>query len=101
MNGEITPEKAAAELWLRAWLDRHGDNPGFDAVMAVIRDGAWTDGDDMWPCTGQYSYWGPCLHFDGTDAHGDIPAEFWDHVEVYLGHPIPPDERAEGFSCSC
>ncbi len=30
-----------------------------------------------------------CLHVNGTDAHGDIPPEFWEHVAVVLGVPVP------------
>jgi hypothetical protein len=97
----ITPESAAAELWLRAWLKEHGDNPGFDAVVAVVRDGEWAPEDERsreW--LSGHNRWG-YLHFDGTDAHGDIPDEFWTHMEAYLGQTIPEADRAEGFSCSC
>lgn len=96
--------KEAAEQWLRDFLLRHGDNPGFDAVMAVIRDGSWTgESHGGWGGpTGRFSDWDEkYIHFDGVDAHGSIPDEFWHHVEVYLGRKIPADERAEGFSCSC
>lgn len=91
--------KKAAEKWLRDFLLRHGDNPGFDAVMAVIRDGSWDRSDGYGILTGHN--WGEYIHFNGTDAHGDIPAEFWDHVEVYLGRKIPTHDRAGYFSCSC
>jgi hypothetical protein len=94
--------KAEAEQWLRDWLDQHGDNPGFDAVMSVIETGSWQgEGHGPWEGPSGHNNWGEYIHFDGTDAHGSIPPEFWQHAEVYLGHPISEDERAEGFSCSC
>ena len=46
-----------------------------------------------------YTNDGEYLHFDGRDAHGVIPPEFWDHVENYTGKPCPL--RATYFSCSC
>lgn len=108
-SGETNPAEPAhaetkeeAEQWIRNWLDDHGDNPGFDAVMAVIRDGWWTgESHDGWGGPTGHNNWGEYLHFNGVDAHGEIPAEFWDHVEVYLGHKIATDDRAERFSCSC
>ena len=35
------------------------------------------------------------------DAHGDIPEEFWGHVENVLGRKIPARRRAKYFTCSC
>lgn len=94
--------KEEAERWIRDWLDDHGDNPGFDAVMAVIRDGSWRgESQGGWDGPTGRNKWGEYIHFDGTDAHGDIPAEFWYHVEVYLGRKIDSAARAEHFSCSC
>lgn len=39
------------------------------------------------------------LHFNGQDAHGAIPPEFWDHVEAVTGEKM--ERRADWFSCSC
>jgi hypothetical protein len=44
---------------------------------------------------------GEYLFFAGRDAHGEIPPEFWDHVEVVTGKKIGPEDRAQYFSCSC
>jgi hypothetical protein len=101
-SAQTAADRGASEAWLRDFLERHGDNPGFDAVIAVIRDGQWSAGGDDWDVSGRMSAWGPYIHFTGADAHGgDLTPEFWRHVEVYLGRTIPQSERAEGFSCSC
>lgn len=44
---------------------------------------------------------GEYLHFGGSDAHGEIPPEFWDHVQIVTGRLIPQAMRAKSFSCSC
>ncbi len=88
-----------AEQWIRNWLYDHGDNPGFDAVIATAVNGEWYDG----PAQGSFAgiHDGEYLHFSGTDAHGSIPPEFWDKLEIYTGQKFHPDQRAEYFSCSC
>jgi hypothetical protein len=78
------PDKEASERWLRDFCER-SDCPGYEAVMAAAVDG----GD------GEY------LHFYGRDAHGEIPPEFWGHVEVVTGQGIAKENRADWFSCSC
>jgi hypothetical protein len=83
-------DRAASEAWLQEFC-RAADCPGYHAVMGKaeqIADGGGASWDDEY------------MHFDGMDAHGDIPPEFWDHVEVVLGRPIQ-GERAKYFSCSC
>ena len=37
----------------------------------------------------------------GDDANGDIPDEFWHHIEILDDVRIPEPERAKYFSCSC
>jgi hypothetical protein len=83
-------DKAASEAWLRAFISS-SDCPSYEIVMAEaskVADGdnrAWSD---------EY------LHFNEYDAHGEIPGEFWDHVEVVLGRKIQATRPAY-FSCSC
>lgn len=74
-----------SEVWLRAFCDR-SDCPSYERVLAEAADpsGSWDD---------EY------LHFTGRDAHGEIPPEFWDHVEVVLGRPV--ENKPKYFSCSC
>lgn len=79
-------QKAASEQWLRDFV-AGADCPGYEAVIAA----AVGEGSRQWD--DEY------LHFDGSDAHGSIPAEFWDHVEVVTGRKI--EKRASYFSCSC
>lgn len=83
-------QKLRSEQWLRSFVAQ-ADCPPYEQVIAAaarIADG-YNDGWDD-----------DCMHFDGYDAHGDIPAEFWDHVEVVLGRPIR-GKRPRYFSCSC
>ncbi len=83
--------RIASEQWLKDFT-AHADCPGYYAVIDAaerVADGA--PGSDFDP---------ECLHFDGSDAHGDIPEEFWDHASIVLGRPIR-GPRAKYFSCSC
>lgn len=75
-------KRATSEAWLRNFV-QHADCPDYETVIAAA-----VNNDD-----GEY------LHFDGRDAHGEIPPEFWDHVETVTGRK--PPYRATYFSCSC
>lgn len=79
-------DKDASEAWLRAFVES-ADCPGYETVIAAAING----GDQSW--NDEY------LHFDGRDAHGEIPPEFWHHVEVVTGEKIT--KRPAYFSCSC
>jgi hypothetical protein len=79
-------QKAASEKWLRDFI-ASADCPSYETVIAAAID----EGDRQW--SDEY------LHFDGSDAHGEIPAEFWVHVEIVTGRKI--EKRATYFSCSC
>ncbi len=82
----VVTDKAHSEQWLRDFIAR-SDCPPYEMVITkAISNDSWSP---------EY------LHFDGYDAHGDIPAEFWDHVEVVTGTKIDRSARAEYFSCSC
>lgn len=78
-------DKQVAEIWLRNFIE-NADCPSYEAVIAAA-----VDGTDSW----DEDY----MHFDGRDAHGEIPPEFWDHVEVVTGKKI--SSRPTYFSCSC
>lgn len=41
------------------------------------------------------------LTFYDENAYGDIPPEFWDHIEVVTGTKIPQDCRPILMNCSC
>jgi len=77
------PDKVASEKWLRHFCAT-ADCPSYEAVIGRLIDED-VDGEEY-------------LHF-GTDAHGEIPAEFWKHVEIVTGRKFsnPPTY----FSCAC
>lgn len=82
------PDKLASEAWLRAFVAR-SDCPSYESVVAAaVGDGAEQRDHDY-------------MHFNGSDVHGEIPPEFWDHIEVVTGRTIPRNKRASWFSCSC
>jgi hypothetical protein len=85
-------QKVASEQWLKDFC-ASADCPGYFAVLGAAERVA--DGGGNY-----YDHDPEYLHFNGSDAHGGIPPEFWDHVEVVLGRPIR-GERAKYFSCSC
>lgn len=93
------PDFATSEKWLRNFISR-ADCPGYETtIAAAIGDPPPADDDGY----NEYSTSndGEYLTFIGRDAHGDIPPEFWDHVEVVTGRKIPPRHRAQFFGCSC
>lgn len=91
-------DKAASEAWIRNFID-YGNAPrDYDLLInAAIGDHHKNqDENDGYHYTrGDNEY----LHFNGRDACGEIPPEFWDHVEVVTGRKVP--FRPASFSCSC
>ena len=81
------PTVSESEQWLRDFVDS-SDCPDYHTVIAKA-----LNNDDAWDS--EY------LHFNGRDAHGEIPAEFYDHLENVTGQKVPERERARYFSCSC
>jgi hypothetical protein len=80
----VTRDVAASEAWLRAFVAT-ADCPDYHTLIGkALNNDSWSE---------EY------LHFDGLDAHGEIPPEFWDHVEIVTGQKIT--SRAKYFSCSC
>ena len=77
--------KEESEAWLRAFVAR-SDCPDYETVVAVAT-GYGHQWDDEY------------LYFSGRDAHGEIPPEFWDHVENVTGRKGL--SRAKWFSCAC
>lgn len=95
----VVKDKATSEAWLRNFC-ASADCPDYDTLIGALDTGVIKDRD------GSDDYfnvrWGDeYLHFGGVDAHGDIPPEFWDHVEAVLGRKIGPERRPNSFSCSC
>jgi hypothetical protein len=83
------PGKEASEAWLRHFI-ANADCPGYERVIAAALEDDRDSGDHKWD---------DYLHFDGSDAQGEIPPEFWDHVEVVTGQKIT--NRPGRFSCGC
>lgn len=82
---KASDRRAESEAWLRNFA-KNNDCPGYEHLVAAAMDGpADFDAD--------------CLHFDGYDAHGEIPPAFWDHMEVVTGMTFT--QRPRYFSCSC
>src|SRR5687768_6575335 len=80
--------RADSEQWLRQWIS-NADCPDFHTTIGAMlnqRNGT--------------SWGSEYVHFDGQDAHGEIPAEAWHHLAVYSGEDLS-GERPGWFSCSC
>lgn len=83
-------QKLAAEQWIKSFVKR-SDCPCYEELMvaaAKVADDVNDAFDDNY------------LHFNGSDAHGEIPSEFWVMAEIVLGRPIK-GQRPAYFSCSC
>jgi hypothetical protein len=89
-------DKAASEAWLRDFIKK-SDCPGYDYVIALACGDRIVFDDNYGPSVNDGEY----LHFNGLDAHGVIPDEFWDHLEVVTGRKFGKHDRASYFSCSC
>jgi hypothetical protein len=85
INTELNPEekKAETEQWIREFV-RDNDSPSYEELIQAYLDGH-ADTENF--------------YFSGIDAHGEIPNEFWDNMEIVLGKKIK--HRPEYFSCSC
>lgn len=92
-------DKGASETWLRNFIES-ADCPNYATVMAAAVGGKISVVDEVYG-PDPYKNDGEYLHFRGRDAHGEIPEEFWDHVEIVTGHKIARDKRARAWSCSC
>jgi hypothetical protein len=75
-------QKLESEQWLRDFVNR-SDCPDYETTLAL----AVNNHEDDY------------LLVSGSDAHGEIPGEFWRHVEIVTGRKI--EKRPTYFSCSC
>lgn len=90
------PSKEESEAWLRGFADT-ADCPDYDTLLKAASGGVIECIDPAHYKT--YTIDDDYLFFSGRDAHGEIPSEFWDHVENITGKPCPSKPRL--FSCSC
>lgn len=74
----------SSEKWLRDFCENN-DCPSYETVVGLVKYNR--------------GYFDEYLHFNGDDAHGEIPSEFWDHMENVVGFKI--EKRPTYFSCSC
>jgi hypothetical protein len=78
-------KKKESELWLRDYCENFEGAPTYYNILAAVEDG--------------YGIRDDYFHFNGQDASGMIPDEFWDHIENIVGRPMV--DRPTHFSCSC
>jgi hypothetical protein len=89
-------KKAASEAWLRNFCET-SDGPSYDnLIKAALNGGEWEDEEDDYH---RIRIDGDHFTVYGSDAHGEIPPEFWGHLEVVTGFKVT--EPPEYFSCSC
>lgn len=93
-QAQVQRDREASERWLMHWCRNH-DCPDYTTVMRALRGERMHDSDygNVYTIDDEY------FHFNGIDAHAEIPPEFWDHAECVLGRSIP--YRPSTFSCSC
>ncbi len=96
-TSSITGNKAESEAWLRSFCEV-SDCPRYERLIPLILGQREQDEND--DGYGAYaSFRDDYLFFGNTDAHGDIPPQFWDHIEVVTGQKM--NRRPAHFSCSC
>ncbi|WCM21414.1 hypothetical protein NDK50_08180 [Paraburkholderia bryophila] len=95
-TGAAVSNKATSEKWLRDFVAR-SDCPDYDTVLKLAVGQSVTINEDYGPSYKDGDY----IQINGSDAHGEIPPEFWTHVEIVSGQKIPQDERPTFFSCGC
>lgn len=99
VDGSFATKLRASEDWLRDFTENSG-SPSYETLIAAIK-GDWPRAEDERDYC-NFRIDGEYLHFGGVDAHGEIPSEFWDHVEIVTGKKAPPvGDRPTYFSCSC
>lgn len=91
--------KAQSESWLRDFCEQFSC-PDYETLLAAAIGKPIPESDPGY-YDEAYSNDGEYFHFNGYSAHGDIPPEFWDHVQRVTGVKIPQRQRAKYFSCSC
>jgi len=87
----IDKTKAESETWLREFCNTR--NVSYDAIIAGV-NGEPVEGYKYPSHIGDEYF-----VIKGEDAYGQIPPEFWDHIEVVTGKKM--NLRPQYFSCSC
>lgn len=84
----VPSDKEISEEWLRNFCNKEHLNYSLVLAAATQHMAGYGSGEEW-------------LIVTGSDAHGEIPAEFWDHIEHITGDECRPEDRAIYFSCSC
>lgn len=100
---QMMVKRAESEEWLRKYFSG-SDVPPYDVFMGAVREKelgekpiqAENDGDNDY-VSAEYDH--EYFSVGGVDAHGEIPPEVWNHVEIVLGRKV--GTKPEHFSCSC
>lgn len=90
-------DRASSEVWLRDYCSTN-DCPDYDTIIEAAKANGKTvtrNGDDYYSAYIQEDY----FYVGGSDAHGEIPPEFWDHVEIITGRKLA--NKPSRFTCSC
>lgn len=95
-TAESKVDREGSEMWLKAFVDRQGLPPYEDLI--ALATGRELVGRD------EHGNYGAAIDGDtftiyGRDAYGEIPDEFWNHVEIVTGMRFPI--RPKYFRCSC
>lgn len=90
--------KAASEAWLRDWC-KVVDGVDYATLIATATDGSTKDDEDDYGDARSTSIEDDYFMVYGSHAHGEIPPEVWDHVEIVTGRKVVG--RPSHFSCSC
>lgn len=92
----------ASIQWLKDFCRDH-DCPSYKSIIELVESKqdslATVDNTEYGDYTYGLSWDNETLHSSGSDAHGDIPEEFWYHIEVVTG--IKPKFKPTHFACSC
>lgn len=88
----------SGEHWLREFC-RNGDCLNYEQLIDAIKNGESISAEDEYGDRFSIRIGDEYISVGGTDAHGTIPDEFWDHVEAVTGKKQL--KRPTYFSCSC
>lgn len=82
----LTNDKKISEQWLRDFCKQDGI-PDYEIMIYHALNGYMRDSE--------------YLIIGDSDACGDIPPEFWVHLEILTGNKIPEDRKAKYLGCAC
>ena len=90
--------KESSEHWIRTYLDGADCTITYEELLELVKNEKCGNHDEYGYWNG-YSIDGEYLHSSGSDSHGPIRSELWDHLEIVTGKKVV--NRPHSFSCSC